>query len=59
MEIIDPGVSDYVLTHCTPADPVLRELVVKTREVTGGAAGMQVAPDEGTVRDGLTLARKR
>jgi predicted O-methyltransferase YrrM len=54
MEIIDPRVSEYVLAHCTPADPVLRELVIKTREVTGGAAGMQVAPDEGTLLTMLT-----
>src|SRR6202041_3037687 len=36
-------------THCTPADEVLRELAVKTREATGDAAGMQVSHDEGTL----------
>ncbi|WP_424529324.1 DUF2218 domain-containing protein [Sphaerisporangium viridialbum] len=49
MQIIDPVVSDYLLTHCTPADEVLRELAVKTREATGDAAGMQVSHDEGTL----------
>jgi predicted O-methyltransferase YrrM len=47
MQIIDPVVSDYLLTHCTPADDLLQELVVKTREATGDAAGMQISHDEG------------
>src|SRR5579875_614984 len=47
MRIIDPVASDYLLTHGTPAGEVLQELAARTREVTGGAAVMQVAPDEG------------
>lgn len=54
MRIIDPVASDYLLTHGTQADDVLQELVVKTREVTGDAAGMQVAADEGTLLTMLT-----
>ncbi|MEV6980088.1 DUF2218 domain-containing protein [Sphaerisporangium sp. NPDC051017] len=47
MNIVHPVASDYVLTHCTPADDVLQELVVRTREATGDASGMQVSHDEG------------
>ena len=47
MDIVNPLVSDYLLTHCTPADDLLRELAAETRQVTGDAAGMQVSPDEG------------
>ncbi|GLW09745.1 hypothetical protein Misp01_48740 [Microtetraspora sp. NBRC 13810] len=47
MQIIDPVIGDYLLTHCTPADEVLQDLVVETREATGGASGMQISHDEG------------
>ena len=47
MDIVNPAVSDYLLTHCTPADDLLRELAAETRQVTGDAAGMQVSHDEG------------
>ncbi len=47
LQIIAPVVSDYLLTHCTPADELLNELVQETREVTGAAAAMQVSHDEG------------
>jgi caffeoyl-CoA O-methyltransferase len=41
-------VNDYLLTHCTAPDEVLRELHSETRRATsGGAAGMQVSHDEG------------
>ncbi|WP_248963558.1 DUF2218 domain-containing protein [Sphaerisporangium perillae] len=49
MRIIDPVVGDYLLTQCTPADEVLQELAVKTREATGDAAEMQVSHDEGAL----------
>jgi predicted O-methyltransferase YrrM len=49
LEIVDPVVSDYVLSHCTPADEVLSDLVIRTREVAGRASGMQVAHDEGVL----------
>jgi caffeoyl-CoA O-methyltransferase len=54
MQIIDPVASDYLLTHGTPADEVLRELEARTREVTGHAAVMQVAADEGALLTMLT-----
>jgi predicted O-methyltransferase YrrM len=54
MRIIEPLASDYLLTHGTPPDEVLRELAARTREVTGGAARMQVAADEGTLLTMLT-----
>ncbi|WP_308249688.1 DUF2218 domain-containing protein [Sphaerisporangium fuscum] len=47
VHIVDPVVDDYVSTHCTPADEVLQELAVRTREATGDASGMQVSHDEG------------
>ncbi|GAB3896062.1 DUF2218 domain-containing protein [Microbispora bryophytorum] len=46
---LSPVVDDYLLTHCSPADEVLRDLVVRTREETAGAAGMQVSHDEGAL----------
>ncbi|MBE3012808.1 class I SAM-dependent methyltransferase [Microbispora sp. NEAU-D428] len=46
---LSPVVDDYLLTHCSPVDEVLRDLVVRTREETGGAAGMQVSHDEGAL----------
>ncbi|MGW5264698.1 DUF2218 domain-containing protein [Microbispora sp. NPDC004025] len=46
---LSPVVDDYLLTHCSPADEVLRDLVVRTREETGGAAGMQISHDEGAL----------
>lgn len=54
LRIIDPVASDYLLAHGTPADEVLQELVARTQEVTGDAAGMQVSPDEGTLLTMLT-----
>jgi len=52
VQITDPVVSDYLLTHCTPADDLLDELVTRTREATGNASGMQISADEGAL---LTL----
>nr|WP_229805785.1 class I SAM-dependent methyltransferase [Microbispora rosea] len=47
---LSPVVDDYLLTHCSPAaDEVLRDLAVRTREETGGAAGMQISHDEGAL----------
>ncbi|NUW43394.1 class I SAM-dependent methyltransferase [Nonomuraea rhodomycinica] len=53
MEIVPPAVQDYLLAHCTPADQVLTELAVATREETGRSAGMQVSPDEGALLEML------
>ena len=47
MDLINPAVSDYLLTHCTPADDVLRDLAEETLAATGGAAEMQISHDEG------------
>ncbi|WP_412544368.1 O-methyltransferase [Longispora sp. K20-0274] len=47
MRILDPVADEYVATHCTPADDLLRELVAATREATGDTARMQVSADEG------------
>ncbi|MEU7895109.1 DUF2218 domain-containing protein [Nonomuraea sp. NPDC049152] len=49
MRIVDPVAEDYVLTHCTPADELLQELVATTRDATGDAAGMQISHDEGAL----------
>src|SRR6187431_980666 len=40
-------ISDYLLDHCTPADPVLADLAAETAEAFPDAAGMQITPDEG------------
>jgi caffeoyl-CoA O-methyltransferase len=60
VDIINPAVDDYLLTHCTPADDLLRQLAAETREAFPGAAGMQVSHDEGqllTMLTGLAGAR--
>ena len=49
LQLIDPVVGDYLLTHCTPADEVLNDLVSATREAAGSAARMQIAQDEGAL----------
>jgi caffeoyl-CoA O-methyltransferase len=61
VDIVDPAVSDYLLTHCTPADDLLLELAAETREAFPGASQMQVSPDEGqllTMLTRLTGARR-
>jgi caffeoyl-CoA O-methyltransferase len=54
MAIVDPVVSAYLLTHCTPADDLLRELAAETRDRDPDAAGMQVSHDEGELLTLLT-----
>jgi caffeoyl-CoA O-methyltransferase len=54
VDIINPAVDDYLLTHCTPADDLLRQLAAETREAFPGAAGMQVSHDEGQLLTMLT-----
>lgn len=46
-DIIAPGISDYLLAHCTPADDVLRDLAAETRAAFPEDAGMQISQDEG------------
>ena len=47
MDITNPALEDYLLTHCTPADDVLRDLAEETRRATGDRFGMQISQDEG------------
>jgi O-methyltransferase len=54
VDIINPAVDDYLLTHCTPPDDLLRQLAAETREAFPGAAGMQVSHDEGQLLTMLT-----
>jgi caffeoyl-CoA O-methyltransferase len=54
MEIVDPVISDYLLTHCTPPDELLRDLAAETRRAFPGPSGMQVSPDEGQLLTMLT-----
>jgi len=54
MDIVDPAVSDYLLTHCTPADDLLRDLADETRRAFPDPSGMQVSPDEGQLLTMLT-----
>ncbi|MEV4702511.1 class I SAM-dependent methyltransferase [Actinoplanes sp. NPDC049316] len=46
-DIIDSAINDYVLTHSTAADPVLRDLAAETARSFPAAAGMQISHDEG------------
>jgi caffeoyl-CoA O-methyltransferase len=54
VDIVNPAVSDYLLTHCSPADDLLRDLAAETRAAFGGAAAMQVSHDEGELLTMLT-----
>jgi len=45
----ETSVADYVSAHSTPPDELLQELVTRTREATGGAAGMQISPEQGVL----------
>ncbi|MEO3860058.1 O-methyltransferase [Acrocarpospora sp. B8E8] len=45
----DPSVPAYVAAHATQPDQTLRELAVETAALTGGNAGMQIAPEQGTL----------
>src|SRR4051812_43355906 len=46
-DIINPAVSAYLLSHCTPADDILRDLAAETSTQFADAAEMQVSHDEG------------
>nr|WP_262418192.1 class I SAM-dependent methyltransferase [Streptomyces sp. SP2-10] len=54
MDPTHPCVDAYLLGHHTPADDVLADLALATREAAAGAAHMQVSPDEGTLLTMLT-----
>ncbi|MEU6465653.1 DUF2218 domain-containing protein [Streptomyces sp. NPDC046976] len=49
-----PLVGEYLLAHHTPADGILGELALATREAAGDAAHMQVSADEGALLTMLT-----
>ena len=54
--ISDQNIFEYAVSHSTPPDDVLQELIHETRESTGGAAGMQIGADQGafmTILSGL------
>ncbi|GIF03242.1 O-methyltransferase [Actinoplanes siamensis] len=54
--ILEPGIEDYLLAHCSPADDVLLELAAETRaSLPPEYAGMQISADEGAL---LTLLVK-
>jgi caffeoyl-CoA O-methyltransferase len=58
VDIIDPALSDYLLSHCAPPDDVLSELAAETR---ANAPNMQTSHYEGellTMLTRLTGARK-
>lgn len=49
-DIVDPAVADYVLTHSTPPDELLRDLAAETHaKYPPGEAGMQISHDEGAL----------
>jgi caffeoyl-CoA O-methyltransferase len=54
VDIVDPAVSDYLLTHCTPADDLLRDLAAETARAFPRPSGMQVSHDEGELLTMLT-----
>ena len=54
MDIVAPAVSDYLLSHCTPADDLLRELAAETARAFPEPSGMQVSHDEGQLLTMLT-----
>ncbi|MGW6571869.1 DUF2218 domain-containing protein [Streptomyces sp. NPDC054945] len=54
LEPTHPVIGEYLLSHHSPADDILGELAVATREATAGAAHMQISPDEGALLTMLT-----
>jgi caffeoyl-CoA O-methyltransferase len=46
-DITSPAISDYLLAHSTPSDPLLRELAIETARAFPDAAVMQISHDEG------------
>ncbi|MFF5486550.1 DUF2218 domain-containing protein [Streptomyces virginiae] len=54
LEPTQPVIGEYLLSHHTPADDILGELAMATREATAGAAYMQISSDEGALLTMLT-----
>lgn len=46
---VDDALHEYLLEHRTPDDAILSELRRETRERMGARAGMQIAPEQGTL----------
>jgi caffeoyl-CoA O-methyltransferase len=51
---LQPELAEYVDARATPPDPVLSRLIERTRDETGGAAGMQVSAGQGALLTLLT-----
>ncbi len=49
IDAVHPRASEYVHAHATPPDELLQDLAAKTRAATGGAAGMQISPEQGVL----------
>jgi caffeoyl-CoA O-methyltransferase len=47
MDIVDPGINDYLVAHSEPADVVLRDLAEETHRDLARQSGMQISHDEG------------
>ncbi|MEN8185338.1 MAG: SAM-dependent methyltransferase, partial [Myxococcota bacterium] len=50
-----PAVHEYLVSHGTPPDELLRELIEETRRL-GGISLMQIAPEQGAFMTLLTRA---
>ncbi|MGW5054671.1 O-methyltransferase [Actinokineospora sp. NPDC004072] len=61
MDVLPAELSNYLLAHSTPADPVLRDLAAETARTFPDALSMQISHDEGeflTMLVRLTGARR-
>jgi len=47
-EQLSDALQDYVDTHSTPPDDILRDLAEQTASMFGAEAGMQIGPEQGT-----------
>jgi len=50
---LSPAVHEYLVAHGTPPDPVLNELIERTKAL-GPLSGMQIAPEQGAFMTVLT-----
>ena len=46
MDIVHPALNSYLLSHCTPPDELLRQLMEETQQVEPGTP-LQISPDQG------------
>ncbi|MEZ5245538.1 MAG: O-methyltransferase [Acidimicrobiales bacterium] len=54
--IAQPGIADYAAAHSEQPDPVLSSLIEATARQAGGAAMMQIGPDQGAFMSLLVTA---